>query len=280
MIIVYLTLSVSVTVYSSYDENTFLASDKTHYPSGSLLYRRFGPFWKNLFIHAFYYKSGQIKSLFFTNGYKMVGRAITFFENGQVCLDSNFRENALCGEVKNYYKSGRLMSKDDYDHGQVITSHTYYESGKVYMKWSRKNSHLIGSTYYESGHLLAEMVMKDVMNVTSIRVFDKTGKPLNGSHRITYESGKIHFIGTYKSGYPNGLVRQYYESGSLAEETEYLGGKPHGIRKVYFETGEWRLEIPYREGKVHGDTKVHDLFYDGGVTVRRYVDGRWVGEDK
>jgi antitoxin component YwqK of YwqJK toxin-antitoxin module len=101
----------------------------------------------------------------------------------------------------------------------------------------------------------------------------------NGYVIIYNEKGQIseagtwfrnHWIGRYRSFYPNGNVKYdfvfnrygkrtgvqkyYYESGALSKKCYYEDGNKMGVFSDYYENGETRSETKYRKGKIV-DTK-------------------------
>lgn len=93
------------------------------------------------------------------------GKIISKYENGQIKMESQYKDGKLEGTVKEYY-----------------------EDGQVHNEWNYKDNHLDGEQrkYYENGQLSTEKYYKD--------------NKVEGIFKEYYEDGKIKSETEYKKG--------------------------------------------------------------------------------
>lgn len=77
----------------------------------------------------------------------------------------------------------------------------------------------------------------------------KSGKPADGKLKSYYESGHLNSEYVLKNGKENGIIKSYYESGQLKLEGAFINGKRDGITKSYYESGQPEAVIVYIQGR-------------------------------
>src|SRR5690554_4176197 len=75
-----------------------------------------------------------------------------FFENGDLKVDWNYKNNQLNGISKEYHKDG-TYSEWNYENGQLIDGKSYFKNGILLQEYTFKNGKRDGLAirYYESG---------------------------------------------------------------------------------------------------------------------------------
>ena len=109
-------------------------------------------------------------------------------------------------------------------------------------------------SYYESGKLKSESVVKDNKN--------------NGKMIEYYENGNIKNISYWKNGLQDSIAKSYSDIGNLTSEGYYKDGKLNGV--AVFNTIEGKLEIigNYKNGLRHGKQTVY--FSNGKVSMVKF----------
>lgn len=149
-----------------------------------------------------YYRSGEIEStveVINKDNFKI----IFFYENNQIKLEAQYKNDNLIGVVNSYYEDGQIQSIRNYEDGKLSgESIFYYETGNIKLKLEYNQNQLDGvvKTYYESGSINSKKKYSNNL--------------LNGKMIIYYENGEIKYEVDYKD---NDIlqIRSYQENGEL-----------------------------------------------------------------
>ena len=159
----------------------------------------------------------------FING-KKEGITRFFNNNGDLLTEIEYKNDQICGKVKQYYDNGALLSVIEYidniPNGKIIT---YYESGIKQFEACYKNGvfHGIAISYDSFGDKIIEH--------------------------------------TYKNGIKEGLYTIYYPKSNgngICEQYLYENNVITGDRKTYYPTGELLSITPYKNGRPQKYTKM------------------------
>ena len=74
----------------------------------------------------------------------------------------------------------------------------------------------------------------------------------------------LYRLTVYKTGKPNGMMRQYFMNGKLQSEIPFENGIQNGMSKTYYENGKIFVETPFSEGEIRG---VRRIFSELGDTI-------------
>jgi antitoxin component YwqK of YwqJK toxin-antitoxin module len=108
------------------------------------------------------------------------------YENGVAIFEGNYLLNKLDGEVREYYKDGKLKSISNYSNGKLHgKKENYFENEKIST-----------ITYYNE---------------------DK----LDGKKQKFYESGNLELEGYYAKNNMSGIWKWYDQDGKIVKEKEY-----------------------------------------------------------
>ncbi|HET8803558.1 MAG TPA: hypothetical protein VFM72_03200 [Aequorivita sp.] len=107
-----------------------------------------------------YYHKGSDKIMmteFYIND-KLEGPSTTYFDNGKIAGELNYKNGVLHGKEKTYSEDGVLLKEFNYVNGKLNGSVTYYDvSGNISIKGQYKNNLQDGLwKYYRNGKLTEE----------------------------------------------------------------------------------------------------------------------------
>ena len=126
------------------------------------------------------------------------GLCETYYENGQLEEEGNYKNGKKDGLWKEYYENGQLSSEEEFkDDKRDGLRKSYYENGQLEEEGNYKNGKKDGlwKEYYENGQLSSEEEFED----------DKR----DGLWKSYYENGQLQFEVYYKDGKKNGLFKEY-----------------------------------------------------------------------
>jgi len=88
----------------------------------------------------------------------------SYYENGNLESEGNFKDGKLNGLSKLYYENGNLKSEANFKDDKLEgLSKEYYENGNISTEANFKDDKLEGllKLYYENGYLIAQYYYKD-----------------------------------------------------------------------------------------------------------------------
>lgn len=214
---------------------------------------------------------------------KAEGKAYEYFENGDVYLEMNFKDNFKNGSEKSFYRNGNVYSQMNYKNGDLqgkyiqyfldgtINQEGEYLNGMFQGEWRiyHENGNLKSITNYDEGQaqdLYREFDTDGKLHfeydyrkgeIIAYRFYDKKGNILVDERKkggeFYYRSftpyGEKNSEGLYDiSGGKTGEWKFYDENGILTEKGNYKNNEPHGPVTFYFNSGEKNSEMNYQDG--------------------------------
>jgi len=223
------------------------------------------------------YKDGELllQKRFDKKG-KLDGVARSYYGNGQIKVEANFKGGKAEGISMKYHDNGALMAEEHYRNGVLLSQKGYDKKGAL-EGFVRE--------YFSSGPLRTETDFKE------------------GMHREYHRSGSLKVDARFKDKKPHGLVKEYYEDGTIAAEDEYESGRLAGSRRydtsgnLVSSTGKLDrsgIESPAPEVKeivqeapqkeeppAAGEKTVQEHYLSGALKAeKRYLNGKLNGLTK
>lgn len=180
---------------------------------------------------------------------KKNGRYVTYYSNGQLSREQEYKEGKEHGYLRTYNQDGTLKWDCNYEDGKM-------QGQQVQMYESNLYGYFVKTSNYERGTLV-------------------------GDYSEVYANGNIKDKGQYdKNGKKTGVWISKNMDGSLTDESEYKNGERDGKRKSFFVDNTVSKIQTYKAGELNGITteynyKTHKLEYE-----TTYVDGRREGPFK
>ena len=186
------------------------------------------------------YENGNIKAIsYHKKRLKKIGlvKKETYYENGQIESEENYRDGAEHGKWAKYYENGQLENEKNYRDGEKAGKWTeYHENGQTLQVGNYRDGKKHGkfAAYGENGQIKFQINFKDGAEY---------GKGVE-----YHENGKIREEVDYKDGEANGKGRRYYENGQIKEEAKLKNGELDGKYTYYNEDGSIDKVEEYRDG--------------------------------
>ncbi len=137
-----------------------------------------------------YYWAGTLRRVFTYANNKAHGHSHTYYPDGPIWMEQNFRMGLLDGPMKTFYKSGSIREECTYKRGKLHGDH---------------------KSYYEDGSL------------DTVAYFNE-GK-LDGDYRAYFQNGMPKERSTFRDGKKEGSCTTYYETGEIQCIDIYLEGR-------------------------------------------------------
>lgn len=194
------------------------------------------------------------------------GKYKKWYSNGQIQIESNYKDGKLHGEYIEWYQSGSINIQCNYKNGKLHGS---------YKEWHenvKSSGHIKIECYYKNG--LIEGIFREWYNTGAIRLQCgyKNGKN-NGQYRELYLNYTIDtgpsflYIETnFKNGEINGPYREWYQ---------YTNGTLQKYIECDFKNGE--IDGPYMEWFYESHVKWNfedlraDYIYNNGNYIKFFV---------
>jgi len=170
-----------------------------------------------------YYENDELQGRRETYGPDGALQLVRFYEHGRLMgyshLDKNGIEIAMVpienesGKITTYYDNGNVSREMEYRNGYLINDYReYYYSGQQYEKAFYVDGGFDGkrTEYFPNGGVKLEEMYQ-------------LGK-LSGSTKTYFENGKLKKEETYKNNIKDGIAKKYTEDGTLLVEEVYFNG--------------------------------------------------------
>ena len=225
----------------------------------------------------------------YNDGKKVTGTFELIFEKYRA--KGSFVNGLPDGIFERYYPDGSIMLKNTFVAGIRMTEETYYKSGKLFIKFSKKDDSL--KVFYEDGNLVLSRNIK----TGSYIIYHENGKPLmvfDGNVSTLYnENNEILFKlndesldnqgdlkelkdGSYRLVKNNRVIATLDTSGTITTFL-YSTGEPlmrsndnNGLLQVFFKNGKVFFEsdgnnfrINYKDGKpLYKTNRITEIFFN------------------
>jgi len=199
-----------------------------------------------------------------TKNGKLDGSQKTYYGNGQIEIEENFKDGIREGETTEYHRNGSVSRIEYYKNGKKEgNQESYFTNGELYREEYYKNGKQEGvqRKYYENG-------------ITEFESYYKNGQH-DGIQKSYYNNGQLENEENYKDGIRDGVSKKYLENGKPSIEENFKNGKRDGIQKYYDNSGNLEYEFLYKNGtkegvakEYFGGTLTQETFYKDGLTTK------------
>lgn len=111
-----------------------------------------------------YYTNGKVKFEVNFKNKKIDGCMKGYYKDGALQLESNYVDGKKEGFTKTYYKSGNMQSEANYVNGEMEYYKGYYENGKRSMEVNFENGHVIDGYKYHTDENITKMTTDELDN--------------------------------------------------------------------------------------------------------------------
>ena len=228
--------------------------------------------------------------ILYNDGKKVTGTFELIFEKYRA--KGSFVNGLPDGIFERYYPDGSIMLKNTFVAGIRMTEETYYKSGKLFIKFSKKDNSL--KVFYEDGNLVLSRNIK----TDSYIIYHENGKPLmvfdsnvstlyNENNEILFKLNSDESLdsqgdlkelkdGSYQLVKNNKVIATLDASGTIVTFL-YSTGEPlmrlndnnelfevfFKNGNVFFETNANNFKINYKDGKpLYKTDKITEIFFN------------------
>jgi uncharacterized protein len=236
----------------------------------------------------------------------------TYYNNGKIKSETNYKDNLLDGPFKEYdengnislilhYTKGNIVEEKDTSALDIVISNKYDSLGRLIFSGSYRNNIPVGihRIYDETGKVISGYIYNNYGAMLGKGIIDNEGKKegvwtyfdeqgnikSNGTYvnnleqgmwKFFFVNGKTEQTGVYKNGKADGAWKWFFNNGSIKREEEYYNGKEEGTYTEYDTTGELIASGTYFDGQKEGEWfyKVGD-YAEKGKFIGDLKDGKW-----
>ncbi|NOY36987.1 MAG: toxin-antitoxin system YwqK family antitoxin [Chlorobi bacterium] len=222
---------------------------------------------------------------------KKTGKWITFYQNGRIMREEQYKNGLLNGYIKEYDQNGNIRLILFYKDGKIVSDindndtlqmpvdirNTYDKNGDLFENGPYKKNIPIGiHRFYKDGKIINSIIYDNYGEKISEGIINEKGQK-EGSWKNYYYDGKVQSTGKYINNQRNGIWKFYYKNGKIEQTGSFRSGKENGEWKWYFENGSLRREESYFNGKRDGLYTEYDR--EGNIIANgQYLDGERDGE--
>ncbi len=182
-----------------------------------------------------YWENGNLKSELNYKNDKLDGKSTWYYENGKKEMEATYKDNVLNGPLLRWYKNG------------LPEVESYYEDGKLQGK---------AITYNDFGYIvLEENYRNDTLNGKYFKYYNDRTPQIDGEYVdglfqgrwIYYDNrGKIVGMGEFDHG--SGIQKAWWPNGELKREVSYVNNLKNGADKWYRPDGKLEKVIYFEDG--------------------------------
>ena len=228
--------------------------------------------------------------ILYNDGKKVTGTFELIFEKYRA--KGSFVNGLPDGTFERYYPDGSIMLKNTFVAGIRMTEETYYKSGKLFIKFSKKDNSL--KVFYEDGNLVLSRNIK----TDSYIIYHENGKPLmvfdsnvstlyNENNEILFKLNSDESLdsqgdlkelkdGSYQLVKNNKVIATLDASGTIVTFL-YSTGEPlmrlndnNELLQIFFKNGTVFVEVDgnnfrinYKDGKpLYKTDKITEIFFN------------------
>jgi uncharacterized protein len=217
------------------------------------------------------------------------GKWYTFYSNGNIQEEGNYRDDKKDGYFKNYAENGDLISVTKFindikqEEAEEVTKldikNEYYPDGKIKATATFRNGIAEGirREYSLEGQITRSMIYKNGIILGEGIVLEDGAK--EGHWKEYFSDGSLRSEGDYKENKPVGEWKFFYPDGKIEQSGKYSStGKIAGTWKWFYDNGQLKLEETYTGGFRDGSHIEYDesgKVIESGEYVKGLEDGEW-----
>jgi antitoxin component YwqK of YwqJK toxin-antitoxin module len=254
-----------------------------------------------------YDRDGLIITLFnYYNGYQIESQKINrrdknnlkqnkwieFYPNGNKKTEANYWDDKLHGVYKKYDLSGRLISEQRYERGELYTpkpdeevklkaeiKKSFYSNGIIQYEGAFLNNTPVGihKEYNETGAVIVAKEYDENGELIGEGLFDDNGYR-TGKWKLFDAEGNYYYAeGNYSKGLKEGKWTYFYPDSKVEQEGFYTNDKPDREWAWYYRDGNKKIEEEFLLGKREGNYIQYDSL--GNEAAKgEYFDNEKSGE--
>lgn len=221
---------------------------------------------------------------------KRQGTYKTFYDNGQLKMEQNFKDDQLDGSYREYapdgtlkiamrYELGAIIDKIDEDVREVLDIRNSYDAeGRLIFSGGYREDIPVGiHRFFDTlGNVINAYLYNEMGQKISEGIIDEEGRRV-GNWKDFYETGELRANGNYLDNQRSGEWFFYFRNGAIEQKGRFARGRFEGTWTWYYPDGTIWREENYFGGREDGLFVEYD---DQGnvVTKGEYLSGERNGE--
>jgi antitoxin component YwqK of YwqJK toxin-antitoxin module len=209
----------------------------------------------------------------------------TYYENGKIKSEAYYVNDLLSGQYKEFDENGNIKVKLQYAKGAILEEKdTTALEVQIQNKYDVKGNLVYSGTYRDSVPVGIHRMYDSTGKVVNGYLFDNNGIKLGegiitnegkkeGKWKYFYSDGSVQSSGLYSNNQPSGKWDYFYKNGKKEQTGVFKQGKTDGLWQWYYPDGTIKREEEYYEGKSEGMYTEYDT--TGQIIVSgKYFDGQ------
>lgn len=221
------------------------------------------------------------------NGKKQ-GHWVIKYDNGNIKMEGDFKNNVPIGQLKKYHENGQLKYDMNYSEkdANLVTVVMYDASGELAAKgqyYAKKknglwqyfgdNNKLLMEENYNHGLLDGKSVVYwQSQENQPMEIKNWKDSLREGEWLWFYEDGKIRQKAAYKADKLDGEFLVFFADGSKHIDGKYADNVRDGLWQYFNEDGSLRIKIEYNKGKIMNEDE-----YERAET--KYINEEILGQE-
>ncbi len=183
-----------------------------------------------------------------------------WFENGNLAIEANYKNDQLFGFRKTFYVDGRQQALEEYiDSTKYLQEFWLPDSlhtqtvikGNGEASYFHPNAEIKEWYTYKNGLPHGEFVERSIYGFDLLTGFFNEGKK-TGEWKFYYYTGDLEKVCTYEDGKLSGKYQYFYDKNRINVEGYYKNGQKSGVWTWYTNEGKRDMSGTFKEGKQDG----------------------------
>jgi len=215
-----------------------------------------------------YHPNGEMSYKGFFNNGNRINEWTDYYSNGNISERARYNdEGKRNGKTEYFTREGYLYNVEIYKNGTLIDYRFLNIHGDILYEAHDEDGNMAYKSYYATGQLNAEGVLKNGKLNGPIKKYYKNGilnyegimidSEYDGKYVEYYSTGEIYTELGYDNGSLNGYYKMYFKNGSINTEGWYVNDQQEQLWKTYYPDGSLDIERYYISGKLNGSYKTY-----------------------
>jgi antitoxin component YwqK of YwqJK toxin-antitoxin module len=208
-----------------------------------------------------------------------------YYENGDIKSEAYYENDLLTGSYKEYDENGNIRVLLQYAKGTIVEDqdtaaleidirNTYDDQGNLTYSGSYRNDIPVGihRMYDNTGKVINGILYDNEGKKSGEGIITNEGKK-EGEWKYYFQNGGVRASGRFVNNLETGKWNFYFENGKTEQTGVYKQGKTDGLWQWYHADGSLKREEEFFEGKPEGIYVEYDTA--GQIMVSgKYFDGQ------
>lgn len=201
------------------------------------------------------------------------------YENGQLMLESHFKNGKYHGFARTWHENGELHTESSWENEKEDGLFSlWYENGQKEMEENYVDGKLMSQKFWDKNGVERRVLGNELTrlyteNSSMLVEKNKDGYPIfTGIAFDIFNNGQLKTEISVIDGKQNGLFKHWYKDGQIKELGYMKDDELDGLQKSWYENGQLQFEASYKEDEAYG---AHKTWYENGqlMTLANFKNG-------